>query len=148
MMDSPNKTTSSKPAGASGQNAAQQFRTTAENSVAQAKQGFEKMQAATADAATSMKSSYSTAIQGAQDYQAKFLEFANSNTQAALDFAQKLTSVKSPSEFFDLSTNHSRGQIETLTEQAKELATLAQKVTMATMEPLKTGATRAFSQLS
>jgi phasin len=148
MIDSPNKTTSLKPAGAPGQNAAQQFRATAENGAAQAKQGFEKMQAVTADAAASMKDSYSTAIQGAQDYQAKFLEFANSNTQAALDFAQKLTSVKSPSEFFELSTNHSRGQIETLTGQAKELATLAQKVTMATVEPLKAGATKAFSQLS
>jgi hypothetical protein len=28
--------------------------------------------------------------------------------------------VKSPSEFFDLSANHSRKQFETLTEQAKE----------------------------
>lgn len=141
MMDSPNKNTSSKPA-------AQAFRATAENGAAQAKEGFEKVQAATADAATSMKTSYSTAIQGAQDYQAKFLEFANSNTHAAFEFAQKLTSVKSPSEFFELSTNHSREQIETLTGQAKELATLAQKVTLATVEPLKAGASKAFGQLS
>jgi len=47
-----------------------------------------------------------------------------------------------------LSTNHSRKQFETLTEQAKELATLAQKVTLATAEPIKAGATKAFSQLS
>jgi phasin len=147
-MDSPNKTTSSKPTGASGQNAAQAFRATAENGAAQAKEGFEKVQAATADAANSMKSSYSTALQGAQDYQAKFLQFANSNTQAALDFAQKLTSVRSPSEFFQLSVDHSREQFETLTEQTKELATLAQRVTLATVEPLKTGATKAFGQLS
>jgi len=58
MMDSLNKTTSSKQPGA------QAFRA-AENGAAQAKEGFEKMQAATADAATSMKSSFSTAIQGA-----------------------------------------------------------------------------------
>ncbi len=144
MMDSPNKTTSSKPTGAPG---AQAFRA-AENGAAQAKEGFEKMQAATADAATSMKSSFSTAIQGAQDYQAKVLEFANNNTEAAFAFAQKIASVKSPTEFFELSTNHSRKQFETLTEQARELATLAQKVTLATVEPLKTGASKAFSQLS
>jgi phasin len=148
MTESPNKNTSSKPAGVPGQNAAQAFRATAENGAAQAKQGFEKMQAATTDATTLMKNSFSTAVQGAQDYQAKVMEFANSNTQAALEFTQKLTSVKSPSEFFELSTNHSREQFESLTEQAKELATLAQKVTMATVEPLKTGATKAFSQLS
>lgn len=35
---------------------------------------------------------------------------------------------------------------EALTEQTKELATLAQKVTLATVEPLKTGVTKAFGQ--
>jgi phasin len=148
MTEPHTKNTSSKPTGVPGQNAAQAFRATAENGAAQAKQGFEKMQAATADATAVMKSSFSTAVQGAQDYQAKVMEFANSNTEAAFEFAQKMSGVKSPSEFFELSTNHSREQFETLTEQAKELATLAQKVTMATVEPIKTGATKAFSQLS
>ena len=69
-------------------------------------------------------------------------------TPAAFDFAQELVGVKSPSEFFELSTNHSRKQFETLTEQAKELAMLAQKVTLATAEPIKASATKAFSQLS
>ena len=148
MMEPQTKTTTTKPAGSSGSNAAQAFRATAESGAAQAKEGFDKMRAATAEATSVMKNSYSSAVQGAQDYQAKFIEFANSNTEAAFDFAQKLASVKSPSEFFELSTNHSREQFETLSEQAKELARLAQKVTMATVEPLKTGATKAFSQLS
>ena len=54
--------------------------------------------------------------------------------------------MKSPSDFIELSTEHSRKQFETLTEQTKELAALAQKVTLATAEPLKTGVTKAFSQ--
>jgi phasin len=137
MIESPTKNTSSKAIGAFGTNGS-----------AQAKESFEKMRTATAEAATVMKNSYSTAVQGAHDYQAKVLEFANSNTEAAFEFAQKMAGVKSPSEFFELSTSHSREQFATLTEQAKELATLAQKVTMATVEPLKTGATKAFSQLS
>jgi hypothetical protein len=45
----------------------------------------------------------------------------------------------------ELSTEHSRKQFETLTEQTKELAALAQKVTLATAEPLKTGVTKAFN---
>jgi hypothetical protein len=36
--------------------------------------------------------------------------------------------------------------LEILTEQTKELAALAQKVTLATVEPLKTGVTKTFSQ--
>ncbi len=146
MMDSQTKTT--KPSGSSRADATQAFRETAENGSAQAKAAFEKASTAAADAATLMKDSYSTTIKGAQEYNTKVIEFAQANTKAAFDFAQELTGVKSPSEFFELSTNQSRKQFETLTEQAKELAMLAQKVTLATAEPIKAGATKAFSQLS
>jgi hypothetical protein len=38
-----------------------------------------------------------------------------------------------------------RKQVETLTEQTKHLGALAQKVTLATAEPLKTGVAEAFN---
>ncbi|MGC1705019.1 MAG: phasin family protein, partial [Pseudolabrys sp.] len=104
--------------------------------------------AATAETTTLMKDSYSAAVKGAQDYNTKFIEFARANTEAAFEFVQKLSSVKSPSEFFELSTIHSREQFETLGGQAKELTALAQKITLATAEPIKTGANKTFSQLS
>jgi phasin len=126
--------------------ATQAFRATAENGSAQAKEAFEKMSAATAEANDLIKNSYSTAVKGAQDYNAKVIEFANANTEAVFAFAQKLFGVKSPSDFIEMSTEHSRRQIETLTEQTKELAALAQKVTLASAEPLKTGVTKAFGQ--
>jgi phasin len=146
MMDTQTKTT--KPLGSSRTDAAQAFRETVETGSAQAKAAYDKASTAAADATTLIKESYSKTVKGAQEYNTKVIEFAHTNTEAAFDFAQKLTSVKSPSEFFELSTNHSRKQFETLTEQAKELAALAQKVTLATTEPLKAGATKAFSQLS
>ena len=71
MMDSPTKTTTTKPVGSS----------------AQAKETFEKMSAATAEATTLMKDSYSTAVKGAQDHNTKFIEFARANTEAAFEFA-------------------------------------------------------------
>jgi len=123
----------------------QAFRATTEDGSAQAKAAFEKMSAATAEATALIKNSYSTAVKGAQDYNSKVIEFAQTNTDTALDFVQKLSGVKSPSDFFELSTDHSRRQFETLTEQTKELAALAQKVTLATVEPLKTGVTKVFS---
>jgi phasin len=126
--------------------ATQAFRATAENGSAQAKQAFEKMSAASSEATALFKNSFSTAVKGAQDYNAKVIEFANANTEAALAFTQKLFGVKSPSDFIALSTEHSHQQFETLTEQTKELAALAQKVTLATAEPLKTGVSKAFSQ--
>ena len=131
MMNSPTKPNTVKPVGSSPTDVTQAFRATG---------------AATAEATTLMKDSYSTAVKGAQDYNTKFIEFARANTEAAFEFAQKLSSVKSPSEFFELSTNHSRNQLETLTEQTKELTALAQKITLATAEPFNTGANKIFSQ--
>jgi phasin len=146
MMDATTKTTTTKPASFPKMDATQAFRATAEKGSAQAKEAFEKMSGATAEATDLIKNTYSTAVKGAQDYNTKVIEFAQANTEAALDFVQKLSGVKSPSDFIALSTDHSRKQFETLTEQTKELAALAQKVTLATVEPLKTGVTKAFGQ--
>ena len=148
MMDSQTKTTTTKPSGSSRADATQAFREATENGSAQTKAAFEKASTVAADATTLMKDSYSRSVKGAQEYNTKVIEFARTNAEAAFDFAQELVGVKSPSEFFELSTSHSRKQFESLSEQAKELAMLAQKVTLATTEPLKTGATRAFSQIS
>jgi phasin len=133
MMNSPTKPNTVKPVGSSPTDVTQAFRATG---------------AATAETTTLMKDSYSAAVKGAQDYNTKFIEFARANTEAAFEFVQKLSSVKSPSEFFELSTIHSREQFETLGGQAKELTALAQKITLATAEPIKTGANKTFSQLS
>jgi len=128
MLESTTKTTAARPASPLKLDATQAFRATAENGSAQVKEAFEKMSAATAEATAQIKHSYSTAVKGAQDYNAKLFEFAQNNTKAAIEFAQKLSGVKSPSDFIELSTDHSRKQFETLTEQTKELAALAQKV--------------------
>ena len=104
---------------------------------------YEKMSAATTKAADVIKNTYSTAIKGAQDYNNKLIEFTQANTNAAYDFVQKLSGVKSPSVFVELSTEHARKQFEMLTEQTKQLAALAQKVMLATAEPLKTGIAKA-----
>jgi phasin len=146
MMDSTTKTTTAKPTSYPKMDATQAFRATAETGSVQAKESFERMSAAAAEATAQIKDSYSTALKGAQDYNAKLFEFAQNNTKAAIEFVQKLSGVKSPSDFIELSTDHSRKQFETLTEQTKELAALAQKVTLATVEPIKTGVTKAFGQ--
>jgi len=138
-------TATSKPASSPMTDAPQAFRAMAETGTAQAKEAYEKMNATTAEATDLIRKSCSTAVEGAQLYNSKLLEFAQTNLKVAFDFAQKLMGVKSPSEFMELSTEHARKQLEILTEQAKELAALGQKVTLATSEPLKTGVAKAFS---
>ena len=59
---------------------------------------------------------------------------AGSNSHTCLLY----TSVNSPTAFVELWTEHVRKQGETLSEQSKQLAALAQKVTLTTAELLKT----------
>jgi phasin len=131
-MDMNAKTTGTKTG------APQAFREIAEKGTTQAKETYEKMSAASTDAANVIQDSYLTAVKGVQEYNNKFFEFAHENTNAVFDFIQKMSGVRSPSAFVELSTEHARKQLESLTEQAKELATLVQKATLATAEPLKT----------
>jgi phasin len=126
--------------------AAQAFAATAEKGSAQVREALEKTSAGATESAALMRDSYSMVMKGAQNYNNKVLEFTQANSKAAMDFVQKLSSVKSPSELMELSTEHSRHQVEVLTEQSKELAALAQKVMLAAAEPLKAGATKAFKQ--
>ena len=140
------KTTASKPAGFPKADVPKEFREMAEKGTAQAKETYEKMSAATTEAADLIKDSYAMGVKGIQDFNNKFLEFAHANTNAAFDFFQKLSGVQSPSAYVELSTEHARKQIETLTEQTKQLAALAQKGTLATAEPLKTGVAKAFNR--
>src|SRR5664279_4373503 len=99
-------------------------RTSTAISLPQANETYEKMNAATIEASEVIKNSYSTAVKGMQDYNNKIIEFAYANTNAAFDFVQKMSGVKSPAAFIELWTEHSRNQVETLTAQSKELAAL------------------------
>ena len=126
------------PKAKSKTDAPEQLREMAEKGVAQSKEVFEKMSAASGQAADVMQHCYSAAFKGMQDYNNKLLEITHANTKAAFDFAQRMSGVKSPSEFVELSTEHAQQQLTTLTEQTRELAALAQQMTLATAEPLKT----------
>ena len=144
-MDKNTETTAPKLASIPKMDAPQAFREMAEKGTTQAKETYEKINAATTEAADLIKNSYSTAVKGMQDYNNKIIEFTHANTNAAFDFVQKMSGVKSPSEFLELWTEHARKQVETLTEQSKQLAALAQKVTRTTAEPLKTGVSNPFN---
>jgi phasin len=140
------KATTAKPAGFQKTSEPQAFSEMAQKGAAQTKQTYDRMSAATTEAADLMKASCSTALKGVRDYNNKFMEFAHTNTNAGFDFVQELYGMKSPSDFMELATEHARTQTAALTEQTKELAALAQKVALATTEPLKAGVAKAFNQ--
>jgi phasin len=123
---------------------AQAIREMTEKGAAQAKDSYEKMSAATTEASDAIKNACSTAAQGAMECNAKVIEFARVNSNANFDYATKLLGAKSPSEFFELSTQHARKQLEVLSEQTKELAGLGQKTMLEAAQPLKAGAAKMF----
>jgi phasin len=143
-MDKNIETTAPKPAGIPKKDAPDAFREMAENGTTQAKETYDKIDAATTEAADLIKNSCLKAVKGMQEYNNRIIEFAHANTNAAFDFVQKLSGVKSPTAFVELWTEHARKQVETLTEQSKQLAALGQKVTRTTDEPLKTDVVNPF----
>lgn len=124
------------------------FREIAEKSVSQAKDNWEKIKSATEEATDLLEDSYATASKGATQYGTKVIDAARTNTNAAFDFANELMTVKSLSEFVELSTAHARKSFETVTAQTKELTALAQDVATKTVEPIKASMTSAFKKVA
>ena len=122
----------------------EQMRAFAEKGVSQARDSYAKFKDAAETHNGTIEAVFTTASKGASEYSAKLMEFMKANSSTALDFAQQLLGVKSPSEAMELWTSHARKQYEALTAQAKELAELSQKVATETVEPIKTNASKLF----
>ncbi len=63
-------------------------------------------------------------FQVGQELNSKIMEFTGANFSAAVNFAMKLSSVKSPGEFADVLTTHTRDNIKMLTEELEELSSI------------------------
>ena len=114
--------TNAKPKSA---NVAEQLRDMSEAGAEKPRRDLKTIGTASTEAADVMTNCHSSALKGMQDYQSKIIEFSQANTKSYLEFVQKLAGVKSPSGFFEVSTAHTRQQIETVAEQAKQLTELA-----------------------
>jgi hypothetical protein len=110
----------------------QVLRDAAERTTAQAKETFQQMSAAAGEATNLLKDSCSATFKGTQDYGAKVLEFANTNISAAVEQSRKLSSVKSPMEFYALFNDYARQQFEVLSREVQELGAIVQNMTAAT----------------
>jgi phasin len=119
------------------------FRDMAEKSLSQAKDNYEKIKSAAEEATGVLENTYATASKGAADYALKVIEMTRENANSTFDFAVELLGAKTFSEFVELSSAHARKQFETVSEQTKELASLAQKVATEAAEPIKEGITKA-----
>ena len=70
----------------------------------------------------------------ADEYQAKVLDLMVTNAFAALDYAQRLISAKTPSEFVALSTSQACKHWDLIIKQAGELGSIAQRLAASDVE--------------
>jgi hypothetical protein len=97
-----------------------------ENSTAQVKESYEMMSAAAKDASNLVQDSYSKAVRSAQEFTSELIECVRETANTNFDLVQRLCGITSPHEFIEVTTEHARKQIETLTEQSTKLASLGQ----------------------
>ena len=86
----------------------------------------------------------SSATKAAEEYRLRIFQFMKANLNGMLEYAERLATVKSPTEFIELSTTYARKQFETVTAQTQELGTLAQKLTTCNTESLS-GLSKVFT---
>jgi phasin len=120
----------------------------AEKGVSQARETYEKFKDVAQSSNETIEAVYASASKGASEYSGKLIDIARANANSAFDVAEKLVAVKSPSEVFSIWTTYARGQYETFTAQAKELAELSQRVATETVEPIKTASSKVFTKVA
>jgi phasin len=100
-----------------------EMRRFAETSVAQAKQAFDGFMTAAQQAVERMESQTAAAQAGASDASRKAMAFAGQNMAASFAFAQKLAQARDVEEVMRLQADYLRTQMQTFTDQARELGT-------------------------
>lgn len=123
------------------QNVARDF---ADKGMQQVKDIYERGRDGAEKATEMFETTLSTASKGAQDFSLKAIELARQNANAAFDFAVQMLGVKSFSQAVELQSGFARKQMESLAEQAKELAAIAQKSTAESVKPFQEMASKGF----
>lgn len=100
----------------------------AEQSVVQAREAFDGFISNAHQAVNDMEGRAHAARAGAMDVGGRAMSFAERNMTAAFEFAQKLVQARDVGEILRLQTDYVKAQINTLNEQAKELAEATAKV--------------------
>lgn len=113
-----------------------------------ARETFDKVTAAGEDTARGMQESIATTVGTVRDLNVKLIGMARQNAEAAFDLAQQLATVEAPTDLAQVWSTHARKQFEMLTEQAKELTSLGQRLASSNMEPLARNVGQAFKKAS
>ncbi len=123
------------------------FRSFAEKSVAQARDGYARMKTAAEDATDLVEGTLETARDGAFAISAKALDAAKSNSDASFALARDLLGAKTVSEVIELQTSFARSQFEAMAGQFKDLQALTEKVFTDATKPVTERVEKTFKEL-
>lgn len=122
----------------------ERIRAVIEKGLTETRANYSKVKRAADEASNAMEASYASVKTGVVEINVKALEALRASADANFDFIKSVIHVKSPSDLVTLHTEFARKQIEMLTSQTKELATLAQKVATESVEPFKAQIAKSF----
>jgi phasin len=112
-----------------------EMRQMAEQSVEQARKAFDSFIAAAEEAVSRFGGQAAIAQAGARDVGKKAMTFAEQNVASSFAFAQKLVRARDVQEILRLHSEFIREQMDSLSNQAKELGDVASKAAQTGKEP-------------
>jgi phasin len=124
------------------------FGALAEQGIARAQAGCEKIKAASEQIGETLRDSYSANAEGATSYGLKVIEISNANTAAAMDFFVHLLDSKSVTDVINLSAEQARKTFVATSAQNTELWELAQKLATEASEPVRKRVASVFQKAS
>ena len=117
-----------------------------EQGVARAREGCEKIKAASEEMAEALRETYSSNARSATDYGLKVIEISNANTASAIDFLSHLLGSKSVTDVVVLSTSQAHKVFDSASAQNKDLWELAQKLATESGEPIRRHVAKSLQQ--
>ena len=118
----------------------------AEQGFARAREGYEKIKAASEEMTEALRETYSSNARSATGYGLKVFEISYANAASALDFFVHLYGSKSATDVYTLSAAQARKAFDTASDQNKELWALTQKLATETGEPIRKRFTKVLHQ--
>ncbi len=101
----------------------------AEKSMEQARKAFETFVSAATQGVSGVEGQAATLRTGARQVVELTIRHAEQNMAAAFAFGQRLVMARDPQDAMQIQADYVKSHVQTLTDQAKELATVASKAT-------------------
>lgn len=122
------------------------FAELAEQGVARAQEGCDKLKTTSEEIAEALRETYSDSAKSATNYGLKLIDFSNANTVLAIDFFARFMRSKSMTDVLTLSATQAHKTFDTASAQTKDLWELAQKLATETAEPIRKRTAKVFQK--